>query len=49
MEQLLTEVHENLLDLEALSHTPDGGVVAVDLSFLLERTNTAHEDWANDG
>ncbi|KAF8533651.1 hypothetical protein BDD12DRAFT_898305 [Trichophaea hybrida] len=48
-EQLLAEARVNPLDLESLSHTAEGGVVAATLSSLMEKTNTAQEDWAQDG
>ncbi|KAF8533792.1 hypothetical protein BDD12DRAFT_897801 [Trichophaea hybrida] len=40
---------DNPLDLEALSQTAEGGVVAAKLSSLMEKTNTTREDWAQDG
>ncbi|KAF8538657.1 hypothetical protein BDD12DRAFT_884624 [Trichophaea hybrida] len=48
-EQLLAEARDNPLDLEALSQTAEGGVVAAKLFSLMEKTNTAREDWAQDG
>jgi hypothetical protein len=48
-EQLLAEARDNPLDLEALCQMAEGGVVAAKLSLLMEKTNTAREDWAQDG
>ncbi|KAF8538103.1 hypothetical protein BDD12DRAFT_806400 [Trichophaea hybrida] len=47
-EQLLAQARDNPRDLEALSHTLEGSIVADRLSSLMDKTNTAREHWAHD-